>query len=135
MEIRNSAQALFLLKALGIGALLGLAYDVLRPPRHRGGKFAAAAIDALFCAGAFWLVFCFAMASPFGKLGLWEPAAVLLGFLAYMNLFSPAFLSVYVSALNAVGAGLVRCKSFLKKSLSSAKYFFKKVRECFIIKE
>ena len=135
LEIRNSAQALALLEALGIGALLGLAYDLLRPPRHRAGRLTAAALDALFCAGAFWAAFCFAMASGSGRLGVWELAFMLLAFLGYMRWLSGGFLSVYVPLLRALETGAERGKKIIKKILFSTKLFFQKVRECFIIKQ
>ena len=52
MGIELHRQALALLLALGLGVLMGLAYDLLRTPRRRSGQLLGAALDLVFCAAA-----------------------------------------------------------------------------------
>ena len=135
MDIRLGAQALGLLLGLLTGAAQGLAYDILRPPRHGSGPLAGALLDALFCLAAGGGVFALAMSSGSGRLGTWELAAALAGFLLYMRLLSPPVLRAYMSGLSAGEAVAALCKRNIEKITISAKLFFQKLRKCFIIKK
>lgn len=73
-------QALRLTEGLALGAALGLVYGLLRPLRRRAGR-AAALFDVLFVLLAGAAAFVFACAAPDARLGLWELAAMLTGFL------------------------------------------------------
>ena len=81
--------------ALGLAFCLGLAsgllYDLLRPPRRALGR-AGALLDALYCLAVGAGLFVFAMSAGDGRLGQWELAAALLGFLAYLHVLSPLLL-------------------------------------------
>ena len=83
MEIRVGEQALALALAFGLGLGTGLMYDMLRPLRRRGGKPLAAVTDAVFALASAFCLFLFAMQADNGRLGTWELAAALLGFLLY----------------------------------------------------
>ncbi len=75
-------QALRLMLALALGAGLGLLYDLIRPLRRRAGK-AAPLLDVLFAVLSAAAAFFFACAAPDARLGIWELAAALLGFLGW----------------------------------------------------
>ena len=63
-------QALELLAFLLGGALLGLAYDMLRPIRRAAGR-SGGALDVLFCALGGVLFFLLAMRTGSGRMGTW----------------------------------------------------------------
>lgn len=85
------AQGCALLIAHGGGWLLGLLYDLLRPPRRRMGRGLAALLDILFCTAAGSAAFLFAMSAGSGRLGCWELLAALCGFLLYQYTLSRVF--------------------------------------------
>ena len=91
MGLDPRRELLRLLLALLLGFALGFVYDVLRPPRRRFGRAAAALLDLLFGLFAAIAVFLFTMSAGEGRLGLWELAASLLGFLLYLHSLSPLF--------------------------------------------
>lgn len=70
-------QAQSLVLAFGLGALLGLAYDCLRPLRRRAAAFGAAVLDAAFSLAALAGAFTLAMSAQPGRLGIWELAMTL----------------------------------------------------------
>ena len=135
MGVDVARQALSLALALGLGALTGLCYDLLRPLRRRGGRAAGALMDALFCIAAGAALFAYAMSAANGRLGIWELAAALAGFLIYMHTLSGVFLPVFTAAADVFYKIMATCKKTMKKSAVSAKIIFQKVRECFIIKK
>lgn len=126
---------LALLLALTLGALAGIIYDLLRPLRRRAGHGPGAALDALFCLITGAALFTYAMGAGNGRLGLWELAAALLGFLAYMHTLSDPILKFFTAILDGLCKAAVFCKKIIKKTALSAKSIFQKVRECFIIKK
>ena len=71
-------QALELLAFLLGGALLGLAYDMLRPIRRAAGR-GGGALDVLFCALGGALFFLLAMRAGSGRMGTWSLAAAAVG--------------------------------------------------------
>jgi len=73
-------QALRLTEGLSLGAALGLVYALLRPLRYRAGR-AGALFDVLFALLGGVAAFVFACAAPDARLGIWELAAMLAGFL------------------------------------------------------
>lgn len=127
-------QALALGLAFVLGILTGVCYDFLRPIRRSGGRTAAALLDALFCVFAGAGIFIYAMGADNGRLGVWELAAALVGFLAYMYTLSKPILAFFTAAFGILRSALKACKKFLIKSALSAKKFFQKVRKCIIIK-
>ena len=135
MELSIGAQTLRLLLAGAMGGGLGLGYDLLRPPRRCGGRAAAWCLDALYCAAAGLLLFSFAMGAGNGRLGIWELSAALLGFLAYTYTISPSVLRAASLSWNILRAGFEHLRKNLKKVLDFAKFYFQKIRKCFIIKK
>ena len=92
-------------------------------------------LDALFAVTAATALFFFAMASGDGRLGTWELAAALLGFLLYMHLLSPLLLPPMEKIFRAMGKFLERTIKRIKKVQNKLKNLFPKIRECFRIKE
>ena len=133
LSIAHQGWALLLSLAMGLG--LGLVYDLLRPPRRAGGTLRTRLLDALFAVTAAVALFFFAMASGDGRLGTWELAAALLGFLLYMHLLSPLLLPPVEKIFRGVGAFLIRLEKLIKKVQNKLKKLFPKIRECFRIKE
>ena len=133
LSIAHQGGGLLLSLAMGLG--LGLVYDLLRPPRRAGGTLRTRLLDALFAVTAAVALFFFAMASGDGRLGTWELAAALLGFLLYMHLLSPLLLPPVEKIFRGVGAFLIRLEKLIKKVQNKLKKLFPKIRECFRIKE
>lgn len=128
-------QVLALGLALLLGVLTGICYDFFRPLRRHSGRVWAAVQDALFCIIAGGGLFIFAMGADNGRMGLWELTAVLIGFLLYMHTLSTPILAFFTVLFRGIKKAAVFCKKILKKIAVSAKKFFQKVRECFIIKK
>ncbi len=135
MGVSASAQALDMLLALLLGGALGLLYDMLRPPRHDFGGWAGVCLDGIFCAAAGFLLFSFAMSTGDGRLGTWVLLCALLGFLAYMHTVSALFLRVFSLSWEKLGAALRFCEKKLKIALDFSKFYFQKIKKCFIIKK
>ncbi len=135
MEIRVGEQALALALAFGLGLGTGLLYDLLRPLRRRGGKLLAAAADAVFALVSAFLLFLFAMQADNGRLGTWELAAALLGFLLYMHALSPAVLPILEKLYQITGKSLRSLEKNLKKIQNLLKRLFPKIKECIKIKK
>ena len=114
---------------------MGLLYDLLRPPRRRMGKGFAALLDILFCAAAGSAAFLFAMSAGNGRLGCWELLAALCGFLLYQYTLSRVFEPVVDKIFGFFCRIARRGKSFTKKVCKTAKFYFQKSKECFIIKD
>lgn len=134
MATSLARQGLSLLLALGLGAGLGLLYDLLRPPRRRSGPVLAAALDLLYGLGAGGAVFAFAMGAGDGRLGLWELTAALLGFLFYLHALSPALFPLLELPFRMMENTIRSCKKIGEKLAVSAKKFFPNVREWIIMK-
>lgn len=114
--------AALLLAAL-LGALAGLLYDLLRPPRRALRQPWAALTDLLYALAVGAGLFFFAMSAGDGRLGLWELAAALLGFLLYLRRLSPLLLPLFTRAAAKTAKGLERlgkpAKFFAEKQKSS----------------
>lgn len=134
MELEIGKQAALLLRSLLLGLMLALIYDMLRPLRYRAGKAGALLLDLLFSAAAFFAAFSFAMGAGEGKLGQWELCGILLGFLLYIQLVGDAFERIFESLLQVLESVWGQSINLIKKAADYAKFFFKNVRECFIIK-
>ena len=106
-------QALELLAFLLGGALLGLAYDMLRPIRRAAGR-GGGALDVLFCAAGGALFFLLAMRTGSGRMGTWSLAAAAVGFCMYMQTLSALLLPAF-TAVDTAAAGAARgCKKVIK---------------------
>ena len=126
-------QALELLAFLLGGALLGLAYDMLRPIRRAAGR-GGGALDVLFCALGGALFFLLAMRTGSGRMGTWSLAAAAVGFCMYMQTLSALLLLAFTAVDTAAAVAARGCKKVIKKFCKYAKSIFQKSRECFIIK-
>ena len=135
MEVELAVQAQSLVLAFGLGALLGLSYDCLRPLRRRAAAFGAAVLDAAFSLAALAGAFTLAMSAQPGRLGIWELAMTLIGFIMYMHTVSDRVYALFDGALGAVEGLAAHAKKIIKKTAKLAKILFHKVRECFIIKD
>lgn len=124
-----------LLLALIMGAALGFGYDLLRPPRRSCGRAAAICLDALYCAAAGLLLFSFAMGAGSGRLGTWELAAALAGFVGYMHTLSDPVSRAFSLSWNKLLSALSFFEKKLKEALVFAKFYFQKLGKCFIIKK
>ena len=129
METELSRQSLALLAALLMGVGIGVVYDMLRPVRRRTGRLAGAALDILFCAASGCAAFFYAMGAGDGRLGLWELAAALVGFLLYMHTLSECLLRLFTALLDALCAAVLAVKKFLGKVLLLTRNFLGKVRQ------
>lgn len=129
MELDLSRQGLALLLALLMGAGIGLAYDLLRPPRRRLGPPAGAVLDLLFSTAAGCAAFAYAMGVGDGRLGIWALGAALAGFLLYMHSLSAPLLRLFTALLDALCAGAAAVKKTAARLLSSAKKALGPVRK------
>ena len=134
MALDLHRQLFRLLYALGLGLALGLGYDVLRPPRRHSGARLAALLDLLFGLLAACAAFVYAMGAGEGRLGLWELAAALLGFLFYLHLLSPLFYPLLDALFEVLHNIIGSFKKICVRTHISAKKNFQKVRKCFIVK-
>lgn len=135
MELDIGAQSCALLIAHGGGWCLGLLYDLLRTPRRRLGRGTAALLDILFCAASGAAAFLFAMSAGNGYLGCWELLAALCGFLLYQYTLSRVFMPVGDKIFGFFCRVARNGKIFTKKVCKTAKFYFQKSKECFIIKD
>lgn len=129
MEIVLTEQALALGLGAVLGALLGLLYDIIRPPRRRASRTAAAIIDVVYGLIVGAGVFFYTMAAPGGRLGLWELALILLGFLVYIWLVSDLcyrFTDGVYSFISQMG---VKINLKFKKILNMTKFLFHNVQK------
>lgn len=134
MGTSPSAQALELLSALLMGMGLGLLYDLLRPPRRMTGKVTGTLLDGLFALLAGTAAFLKAMGQAEGRLGVWELAAVLLGFLFYLHVLSPAVLPLLENWYRVIFSTIQLFKKFEKNLRKTAKKIFPNLREWIIMK-
>ena len=129
MGVDPRDQALTLLTALGLGTLMGLLYDLIRPLRYGMGRTAAVLLDLLYCVLAGAAAFIYAMGVNQGRSGLWELSLMLLGFLLYLHFFSRFFLPVFHAGAELAFRGVRLCKKIWFKGLFSLKMSFKNVRK------
>lgn len=132
MNIATQAGAIFLAHAGGW--LLGLLYDLMRPPRRRLHRVWAAVLDVEFCLIAGCAAFVFAISAGDGRLGTWELTAALAGFLLYLHTLSRFLEPILDKICSAVWRFARRAENLTKKVWKYAKRYFQKSKECFIIK-
>ncbi len=129
MGVRLEDQLRSLLLALALGAAAGLLYDLLRPLRRRTGPLAGALLDIFACLLTGCGAFLYAMGAGNGRLGQWELAAMLLGFLLYLHVLSPPLLRLFTAGLNRVCRLPFPGGKRRKKFRDSAKNDFQNMRE------
>ena len=84
MSLHPLAQLGQVALALGLGAALGLLFDVLRVPRrHARRVFLRAVLDAVFCLAVGLTVFAFGMAAGSGQVRLFMFLAIAAGWTGY----------------------------------------------------
>lgn len=133
MRTSLRAQLLSLLPALLLGMGLGLAYDLLRPPRRRCGPLLAGLLDllfALFAAGTALL--CTLKAAGDG--GAWMWGFLLAGFLFYFSALSPLLLPLLELLFQVISNMIQLFKNFEKNLTKSAKKIFPKAKDWIIMK-
>ena len=100
----TAAQALTFLRCVGLGAALGLGYDVLRALRRSlGWRWLAFLLDLLFWAAATVLLFTAALAWEAGRVRLYLGCALLLGGGTYLLSLSRLVLPALLAACAWVG--------------------------------
>ena len=135
METFIRRQALLILLAFGLGALLGMGYDLIRPVRRRCGRFGKALTDTVFCLISASALFFFSMSAGNGRLGLWELTFALAGFLNYLYTVSDRVFAFFdrKMELSILKSGKIRDR--IKETEKTAKKAFKKFLKCYIIKD
>ena len=129
MEIIIVQQAAALAIAFAMGVALGFVYDLLRPFRRRASVWAAALIDTVFALISGIFVFIYAMAAPGGRLGLWELALCLLGFLAYIHILSDRIYALTDGSYKFCRHCFRIIKENVQKIHNMTKLFFQNVQE------
>lgn len=99
METSISSQAAAIGLAALIGALLGLAYDLLGLIRRRAGKTVTVLLDLAFSLLSGVAAFIYAMSAGEGRLGICQLGAMTTGFLTYIYTFADRLAGV----INSVG--------------------------------
>ncbi len=128
----REALALLLASLLGLGA--GLLYDLLRPPRRAARPLPAALLDLLYTLGVGAGLFFYAMSAGDGRLGQWELAAALLGFLLYLHLLSSHILPLIEAAARFAAKSLETLGNHAKIFAENQKKFFKNLKDCYIMR-
>ncbi len=128
-------QAFLLAMAFALGAVIGICYDILRPLRYRCAAFIKVGTDFVFALLSAVLLFLFAMSAGNGRLGLWELAAALAGFLAYLYTLSDVFFAAFDRAFSLLSRGGRALGKHISDIANLVKKIFKKFSECYIIKK
>ncbi len=118
-----SEQLALFLRAVALGASLGLVYDLFRALRTLGGKLWGGLLDVLFCLAAAASLFLFVMAGD-GEMRIFVVLGTAGGMLLFLCLAGPLLRPVWRFWLNLIlfPARLVR--KFLKKCGRMAKKLF-----------
>ena len=124
-------QGLTLLLALLLGAALGLGYDLLRPLRRRSRGVLTALIDVFYALGSGVLAFVFAMGAANGRLGVWELAFTLAGFLAYLHTLSRRVYPIMDGGMNILCGIVKKIKKFFSKNRRNGKISLPKSERMF----
>ncbi len=121
--------------AFALGAVIGICYDILRPLRYRCAAFIKVGTDFVFALLSAVLLFLFAMSAGNGRLGLWELAAALAGFLAYLYTLSDVFFAAFDRVFSLLSRGGRALGKHISDIANLVKKIFKKFSECYIIKK
>ena len=127
----NEQLALFL-RAVALGASLGLVYDLFRALRGLGGKVWGGALDVLFCLGAAASLFFFVMAGD-GELRIFIVLGAAGGMLLFLCLIGPVLRPVWRFWISVMLFPFEMIKRFLRKCGRIAKKVFSFGRTRFII--
>ncbi len=124
------AQLATFLRAILLGASLGLVYDLLRVLRRLGGRIWGGILDALYCVAAASSLFFFTLAGD-GELRLFILAGAAGGAVLYFCLLSPLllpllglWLEIFMAPVRFIGAILKKCGKIFKKLFSFLRGWF-----------
>ena len=119
-----SEQLALFLRAVALGAVLGLIYDLFRTLRTLGGKLWGGVLDALFCLVAAASLFLFVMAGD-GEMRIFVVLGTAGGMLLFLCLAGPIlrpvwrfWLEVLLFPARLVKGILKKCGRMLKKLFS-----------------
>jgi len=114
MELQLNTQAEGIALALAAGLALALLYDAVSPLRRSFSRLTWL-FDAIYALCAGIALFSLAMSRPFGRLGLWEPAAAALAFWLYMNLISPLLSPIFSKVFQTLTLPVKKILKYLRK--------------------
>ena len=125
MTISVAQQTTALYQTIGLGLLVGLLYDLLRPFRY----FYRTGIlwDFIFCALGAAAFFTLGMRS--GRADTWCIAAALLAFCLYINLISPLLIPHFIGIFKLMHNFFISLLKSSEKLLFSVKNFFTNVSD------
>ncbi|MDE7262220.1 MAG: spore cortex biosynthesis protein YabQ [Oscillospiraceae bacterium] len=118
-----SEQLALFLRAVALGAVLGLVYDLFRVLRTLGGKVWGGALDALFCLGAAASLFFFVMAGS-GELRIFVVLGAAGGMLLFLCLVGPLLRPVWRFWLDVMLIPFRLARRLFKKCRRTAKKVF-----------
>lgn len=118
-----SEQLALFLRAVALGAVLGLVYDIFRALRTLGGKLWGGLLDALFCLTAAASLFLFVMAGD-GEMRIFVVLGMAGGMLLFLCLAGPLLRPVWRFWLDILLFPVRTVKVFLKKCGQKAKKLF-----------
>lgn len=118
-----SEQLALFLRAVALGAVLGLLYDLFRALRTLGGKLWGGLLDALFCLTAAASLFLFVMAGD-GEMRIFVVLGMAGGMLLFLCLAGPLLRPVWRFWLDILLFPVRAVKNFLKKCGQKAKKLF-----------
>ena len=118
-----SDQLALFLRAVALGASLGLVYDLFRTLRTLGGKLWGGILDVLFCLMAAASLFLFVMAGD-GEMRIFVVLGAAGGMLLFLCLAGPLLRPIWRFWLNLLLFPLRLVKRILKKCGQKAKKLF-----------
>lgn len=118
-----SEQLALFLRAVALGAAMGLVYDLLRTLRTLGGKLWGGMLDVLFCLTAAASLFLFVMAGD-GEMRIFIVLGAAGGMLLFLCLAGPVLRPVWRFWLNLILLPVRLVGKFLKKCGRKTKKLF-----------
>jgi len=128
-----SEQLALFLRAVALGAVLGLLYDLLRTLRTLGGKLWGGVLDVFFCLTAASSLFLFVMAGD-GEMRIFVVLGVAGGMLLFLCLAGPLLRPVWRFWLAVILFPVQLVRAFLKKCRQTTKKLFSFYRSRVIMK-
>lgn len=130
MELGNyiSEQLAMFVRAILLGASLGLVYDLFRTLRRLGGRVWGGVLDGTYCVLAVCSLFLFVMAGD-GEMRLFVPAGALGGAVLFFCLLSRPLRPLWDFWLTVLLAPVCRLWLLLKKSIKIGKKVFFSLRK------
>jgi len=128
-----SEQLALFLRAVALGAVLGLLYDLFRTLRTLGGKLWGGLLDVLFCLTAASSLFFFVMAGD-GEMRIFVVLGTAGGMLLFLCLAGPLLRPVWRFWLSVILFPVRLVRAFLKKCGQTTKKLFPFCRSRVIMK-